>query len=651
MEPMRHHMHGGLLRSADTWNVLQHLRATSSEGATIVTCREWPLLTAASGVRERKALEEIKDLHSTAQRMDCLLPVQRTLRLSNMLYKMLSRQGARFHQLLVNHCLLPFILFMLLVDPAVTIAAIRTTCASARDTYSQSYIDYYGMENPLDPKGLAELTLIVILIVCSTVRLENGNAGIKHCLSTMSNHVTVPKLARISGDRLLARARSRQRHRKAPPGLTTHTRKARRSQKQRRITRDRVRRGLAPQRQTPKKPHGGGACRALISRRCRGVEKPDFRQLARDYSQLGAAEKAELQGPGMEATNRVRAGEPGFLKRPRDVVREQERAAKRRRGDALDSGALVPVHPAADSLETLPGVIKTMKKDKKAIDCARREKDHETAAALLSWRQSNGVVGRDRFIVGAPGTEANAHCVSCDCSKPRESLHTWSFPADVCVPRTIATLRAQTCELCEACNKDFYLMHRLVKHDEQPPIIDPPKRKAYEKISCLEADGVCLCGDDGDALWKFKLWFCKATSNALGAPPLKHMLDGGDIVVRLLSSYDEDESDCPEERTEVDRWFGVAVHFFSPWKSWVRELLWPSRTTDERGHRHLRTTDTYFTMYQFLADVYQPSSDWDIRFYAFVDEDMPLEHIDPTRIRVRHLDVSGPTSATAITSA
>ena len=72
MEPMQHHMHGGLLRAGDRWKVKQTRDSIKSKSATLAASRDWPLIVAARCDREVKALEEIKEKHEGAHCFDCV---------------------------------------------------------------------------------------------------------------------------------------------------------------------------------------------------------------------------------------------------------------------------------------------------------------------------------------------------------------------------------------------------------------------------------------------------------------------------------------------------------------------------------------------------------------------------------------------------
>ena len=148
-----------------------------------------------------------------------------------------------------------------------------------------------------------------------------------------------------------------------------------------------------------------------------------------------------------------------------------------------------------------------------------------------------------------------------------------------------------------------------------------------------------MCGDKGDRLWEFKLWWCQSLSSSFNSKEGKALLDGGDIVVRLLSSYDDEASggSADESRTEVDRWMHISLIYFNPYKTWLREVTWPDMAMNEHGHLLLQATDTHWTMMQMLSDVYLDWSEWAMRFYRLIDDDHPIATVDGRAIRVQHM--------------
>ena len=151
-----------------------------------------------------------------------------------------------------------------------------------------------------------------------------------------------------------------------------------------------------------------------------------------------------------------------------------------------------------------------------------------------------------------------------------------------------------------------------------------------------------LCGERSTALFRFKLWLCDLLSKAFRSDADTHKaFDDGDIVIRLSSSLDDDREDSDEGggRDEVDRWFHISTMFFNPVKPWTRELVWEDHAVDENANTVLTALHRYFTMWQMLSDVYLADSDWTLRFYELIEEDIPVLTVDAMHVRVRYKDI------------
>eukprot|EP00959_Pyramimonas_sp_CCMP1952_P115809 2421449-Pyramimonas_sp.AAC.1 len=73
--------------------------ASSKDDSCVARVREWPLVVAALGALESRAFHDTSAKHDDAAAFDSLQPSQMTLSLSDMIFKILSRQGALFSDL------------------------------------------------------------------------------------------------------------------------------------------------------------------------------------------------------------------------------------------------------------------------------------------------------------------------------------------------------------------------------------------------------------------------------------------------------------------------------------------------------------------------------------------------------------------------
>ena len=613
---MHHHMHGLIKHAGDEWRLLEDSKATKISKDTLAETRQWPLLIAASCASELKALDEIRQRHVDAAPFENATAGKRTLQLSNRLFKLLSRQGARYQELLAKHRRCPFLVFDLLNDAEATKEKLRKKCDASLDPYTRSFLAHYGIDSCDSPDARAELTLIAVLAQVNTLPLENGNAGIRHIIDIMSTHVVLPLIGRVSADKLLSKARSWLRRFHAPPGTKTTSRAPRITAKQRRLAARAKRAG----RPVPKKKASrtGGGCRAYVSARARGsVGKTDLQALAAEWNALSPAEQAPYKADGARATAAGRHGGVPFGPKPREQARAVEQASKRRRVEAIADGSQAVALRNVGDIVAFSSDLQVAKATARTVNAARRDANHDAATTFKDWRDTEGVRRRDELVVGAPALGPVAPALSSSCDAKKECLYSWAYPLDKCVPRALASLRRKDPRLLARCTEDWeQVWHDTVLHCTQASIKDPPKRKQTDKPPCVDVD-CCLCGDHGDNLFAFKLWLCKEMSVHLHTPELRESLAEGNIVIRLLSSYGDDNDDLPDSDRpdEVDQWYHVSLHFFSPYKPWLREVTWLSDIEDPCGHYHLLALHKYYTLWQMIDHIYLAASEWDIRFY------------------------------------
>ena len=103
MDPLLHHMHAKIEQSSDRFKVVNAF-AGMKAGNTVQLFdnRKFPLLMAASGKMETRALQEIARLEDTSSCFNCVLPQNRTIALSSWMLKMFTREGARIHEFAVQ---------------------------------------------------------------------------------------------------------------------------------------------------------------------------------------------------------------------------------------------------------------------------------------------------------------------------------------------------------------------------------------------------------------------------------------------------------------------------------------------------------------------------------------------------------------------
>ena len=403
--------------------------------------------------------------------------------------------------------------------------------------------------------------------------------------------------------------------------------------------------GLAPL-VAGKRRGGGGAWRVFVSearRNTRGERKADMKQLAEQYRNLSHDRKQELKEKGRLATRRHREGQRSFAKRQREVEEDLERERKRQRGQALLNEAIVPgegVEASAIVAVDVGAQVAQIQSDAKLLAEAHREQLHRRATALKTWRATTGIAIRDGLPTAVPQLARWAPAFAGEGKIGAFDYLTWAFPADLCVPRALACLSARDERLLTACEADWMeTLHSLVRHQDQPPFTEE-KKAANAKWSCQEAR-MCLDGPRGDALWVYKVWFCRQLSRVFNTKQSRVPVNEGDIVIRLTSEPNVDSdsdgssggSDHRDMRDEVFRFMHISYVSWNPVKTWLRALEWPSGDVDEHGYLLLRGTHDYYVMMRFLDETFRHNSTYILRFYKLVGGSTHVE-IDPHWIRV-----------------
>ena len=285
----------------------------------------------------------------------------------------------------------------------------------------------------------------------------------------MSTHVTLPPLARISADRVLARFRSQWHHKERPPG-TKPAPKKKVGPKQRRTNALRKKQGLP---EICRKKRGGGGCwRLFVSRSLRarrGRRRANLQQIAIEYRALTAEKKQELAEEAAAGTARHKEGLPTFGKREREIQADIQRDIKRRRGEALVSGAIVPVaHAGPDmKLVDLPKMIEGLESDARAARAAIRDDEHNTAVAIKEWRRGEGVRVRDHLVVAIPSLARHVPEFTGEARVGNAALISWAYPCEDAVPRTLGTLEVERPDFLPALVENWNdTLHAMIEHNK-----------------------------------------------------------------------------------------------------------------------------------------------------------------------------------------
>jgi len=266
-------------------------------------------------------------------------------------------------------------------------------------------------------------------------------------------------------------------------------------------------------------------------------------------------DRQALVAAARAATQRHKEGGKAFQKRARAFDAEVERDVKRRRGKAIAEGALVPVQTdggSRASLDDFASVVAGIAGDIKAVRAYEKEQAHEAAAAVKAWRHSTGVRPRDKLILAAPALARDAASFTGEASVGGDSIVTWCYPCEEVIPRALGVLSKEDPGILEECRQHWSLtLHKVIRHDEQQAIEDPPQPKANEKWSC-KAARFCLCSELGDEVWAMKVWLCASMKQAFPSKKKTSLLDSADVVMRITSEPNESDEEEDGEGEGVD---------------------------------------------------------------------------------------------------
>lgn len=599
--------------------------------------RHWPLLAAADCSIETTCLQEVASLHAS-ELYQSVLPEDTKVETNHLLFRLLSREaGSVYQRLLLRHRCFPFKLFNLLTDPEKA-ESIAASCEPSLDAYSKDFLQTF--KGQLDSQAAKmELAMAVLFGRTNTVRIESSNASIRRRVVAASVQAHVSELVLISGEQVLGKLRRRDHEFLFPRGSRRHWRRVQIIKPHTKVGggvasdstgRGRRRRG------------GGGTWRAFVSKRCKGVARAIFSQLARDYSQLSEQELEDLREDGGLATWTHRSGGHAFGL----VARELSRAIAKRRllqsAQPDDAGdlPLLPYGTTSKALAVRSDQLVAATNQARVDVCIFRKivakKSELQAEALISWRSGEALNARNQFVTSVP---AAARFVPCLRSEPACSgaAYVMSFhcPLAAQVPRLLALTQVKGLGgFLDFLEEQWQRMHHVIRHEEQGAIPKEAKTNYKAKPSCLDAY-FCLCGDRGHRIWALKLRFCAAMKKSLTRESNALVTDG--FVILKVIGFDEAIADVDEteeeerQREPVCEFFvHISLMYWSPYRPTVRRMTWPGRKIDELRRLHLKATDTYQSLLEFLADVVDSSAACAImQFFQLADSEEPIPALNP----------------------
>ena len=482
-------------------------------------------------------------------------------------------------------------------------------------------------------EGLLELAMVVLLGRCATVRLESLNASIRRLLRVLSNQVKKPDLATLSSLFVCSRFR-----------LQDDRAKLRNQTSAGKVKRRRTSTKGVIKRKCSKKHGGGGAWRAYVSLRCRGIRKACFRSLSRDYRNLPPGEKDMLLADGFDATAVNRRGEKSFGEKPSKppTVAEQALALWR---SGVRVAAVQPVKATGDrrllamGREGFAEKMKLAKVDARVRRRLQALQSKEYADTLSSWRQGPCGGGSLNTLATALPVVAN-HLVSVLPRPLPRSLEgdamfstfsVWRCPLKQLLPRIVALVAKHEPfqRLREAAINAFKIKH-VVKHHADQQQFEKHKRRAGKKIDCQEA-GVCICGRIGDRAWFFKRRLEKLIKDMyFGLKKSKDFLKST-MVVLCLSG---EEQEAQPDMMPTEAFWCIATLDESPFDITFRKLTWPGRRITDQGHYVLKSTHVYKALLELVLESEWPAVATSVRFFEIFNAARPVPEVDPSRVEV-----------------
>jgi hypothetical protein len=658
MTPLMDYMMAKIHSSGDLHATVQQASVIGASGESdapsiLLAGRKWALLEAARGHRDNATMEALRKLHDVSL-WAAFADSAKTVEFNHLLFRLISREGAVFHNfVVVRHTSFPFPLFLVAADAGQK-HGVLARCKSSRDGFSDEFIEAHADIGSVEAR--IELAVTIVSMRDNTVPLEHGNSSLSKVVKALSNATAKPSLMVVCAEHICAAARRRERLRCQPAG----SQKRQRRRRKKRVLGKNAKPGTNKSGAVgvdgaPCRRGGGGPWRAYISAKCRGVAKAVFKTLSQEYKQLSVEERTAYDVAGAEArlVHAQRGTAFGLVARAmRRLIHNQTLRHRSLQLGAADPLALAPtVASVAVALptDTIPSRIRAAKTDRLLLKRFYKQEVYDAAEKVERHRQGEGTLKRDVMVNLLPRLAPDCYGLQPSPSATElGALLCYECPVAQDVPRMLATAAKSNRGLFQHLEADFDRRCKVWFHHMQAPLPAEPKRVSRAKPSCFEARA-CICGPVGNLAHAAKLKISDSIKSVTRDLGVADKLKDGCIVLCLgfvarqaivgLADHGHlGPGDSSEFHDGPAVWLHISYVHGSPWFPVYQDMRAIDSEPDLLGLLTLRAQHVFSTMYEFLVKhVDQHSHSCRVQYYILADSRRPVSHLDPTRVKVKAL--------------
>lgn len=559
MQPVSHLMHAGFKASSAEWERTQAARSTQGDQPKY-------RVVEASKLCPR-FFEEVSELmFGLSDKSWAALGVNtHSLSLSTLAFRILSIAGGTCFALLESPSSgFPCRLFSLL-DSGENFTELRESINQDRecalDSFTAGYRKHFADVGC--PESLASLSLLCRMLFAGTAHIEARHSSVRRIQIHKSGTWTVNLETMNSYFTLLRHRRSHEVFGRPIFLKTSGTRPGRKA-KLGKIAARRAQRSLPTWRQRKAanqgwvRSHGGGPWKVFQHRMLKGGPKPDrlrMRRLARQYRELSAEARAELETEGRRMTVAWRFGvaKPSWSFEPLPSDRGPCSLSE----VALASAGAYRSSTLQARIEELRGMAVVRLAAEKLVKA-------QDISDLIKWQSDSQAKDVDRVAAFAP---AGGRGYIADWPASWANHSSVTFPISRLAEEVLARGPGA---LKESLRQRWTDRQRVYRHAAAPPI--GRLRRRTSASLCAQA-GLCLHTVSGIRLAKFEVSFTKHMQGLFAPKTLERKaLKKGFVVICISDGL-------------VETWFHVAYCNMSAgsWRICLL-LLVPDRLHDGEGH-------------------------------------------------------------------